>query len=53
MHFIEKLTPKQKKIHEQKVFQFYILCANFKKIGEEIKRKLKICKMIPFIKMKW
>ena len=28
---MEKLTPKRKKIHEQKVFQFYILCANLKK----------------------
>ena len=38
--FFEKEMPKRKKLHKRNVFvfQFYISCANFKKVGQEIKK---------------
>ena len=40
VYIYKKLSPKWKNCHEQKVFlfQFYILCENFSKIGPIIKK---------------
>ena len=39
-YIYKKLSPKWKNFHEQKVFlfQFYMLCENFSKIGQIIKK---------------